>query len=354
MTNKHFKLKGILLYNIFFVLAATIFYYLIPVILNYPPNSINNAFERGIDDGMTFNVQFTLIIIVAMILFNSFFLYQVYKVSEYKKYTGKEDEKSKEKLESIKRKCFSSPYKIYAVHALLPSIAIAFVLCVTGAERILSYRIALLVFAFTLVLALLSYISSKEIFTNILSEINNQSKSKKRFDVGYKWKIIFLIYPLIMATVFLFAFATNSMLADERGNFIYENYNSQMDLINFEGLNTIEGYIEKLGQITKHSKEDTLFIISKDAVLYADINRENISDFFIRYTFFNCDANSNECVVGRTYGYYASKFQGAYKFFYLNGEKIAVRSCIWHRKCRKFICCCSNSSNVACNVCFFS
>lgn len=325
MTKKHFKLKGILLYNIFFVLAATIFYYLIPVILNFPPNSINNAFERGIDDGMTFNIQFTMIIVFAMILFNAFFLYQVYKVSKYKMYLNKDDEKSAIKLEEIRKKCFSSPYKIYAVHAILPSFAIALVLWITGAARVLIFRTSLLIFAFTLVLALLSYISSKQIFTNILEEINNQSRYKKKFNVGYKWKIVFLIYPLIMATIFLFVFATNSMLSDESGEFIYENYASQMNFINFENLNSIDEYKEKLKQINKHSNDDVLFIISKDKVIYTDQITEYISDFFIRYTFFNNN-------TGRTYGYYASKIQGAYKFFNLNGEKIAVRNSVYDRK----------------------
>lgn len=287
MKKNHFKLKGILLYNIFFIISAIIFYYLIPVILNYPPNSINNEFERGIDDGMTFNLQFTMIIIAMMVIFNAFFVNQVLQVGRYKKYINKDDETSKKKLEEIRKKCFSSPYKIYAVHALIPSLTIGVVLCITGAEMVLAIKIALLVFAFTLVLALLSYISSKEIFTSVLTEINNQTKYEKKFNIGYKWKIFFLIYPLIMATIFLFAFAANSMIANEGGDFIYENYESQMNFVNFDEATTLEEYKEKLGKITKHSKDDVLFIITENETLYSDIETNSLDAFFRRYTFFN-------------------------------------------------------------------
>lgn len=317
MKKEHFKLKGILLYNIFFIISSIIFYYLIPIILNYPPDSINNEFERGIDDGMSFNVQFTMIIISVMIIFNMFFVYQVSKVSKYKKYINKDDEYSKKAIEKIRKRCFTSPYKIYAVHAIAPTLAIGFILYFTGAEMVLTLRVALLICAFTLVLALLSYISAKEIFTTVLKEIKNQTKYEKKINIGYKWKIFFLIYPLIMATIFLFAFATNSMLASESGDFIYENYNSQMNFINFDEAKTFDEYKQKLHEITKHSNSDELFIITENEVLYSDKEKTGIDDFFKRYTFYNTD---NE----RTYGYYASKIQGVCRIYKIDGQKIAV------------------------------
>ena len=117
--------------------------------------------------------------------------------------------------------------------------------------------------------------------------------------------------------VFLFAFATNSMLASESGDFIYENYNSQMNFINFDEAKTLDEYKQKLHEIAKHSTSDELFIITEDEVLYSDKEKTGIDNFFKRYTFYN--AND-----GRTYGYYASKIQGVCKIYEINGQKIAV------------------------------
>lgn len=317
MEKEHFKLKGILLYNIFFIISAVIFYYLIPIILNYPPNSINNAFERGIDDGMLFKEQFSIIFVLAILIFNMYFLSQVYQISKYIKYINQDDEISKKKFENLRKKCFALPYKVYMVHVFVPTLTIGLILFFTGAEMVLTLKTSLLIFVFALVLALLSYISSKEIFTSVLAKINNQSKCDRKFNISYQKKIFFLIYPLIIAIIFLFAFATNSILVTRSGEFIFENYNLQMNTINFDEAKTLDEYKQKLHEIVKHSTSDELFIITKDEILYSDKEKTMIDNFFKRYTFYYGDS-------GRTYGYFCSTNQGICKIYEINGQEIAV------------------------------
>ena len=184
MKIKNVRFRGILLYNIFFIIAALGFYFLIPIMLNYPPNSINNEFETTIDMGMKYDWQYTGIILFAILVSNAYFINRIKVVDKYKLYVGKEDETSKQELEKIKKKCFSYPYQIYIVHAVFPSVAIGLGLWLTGAETILTSRIVMLILAFTLVLGLLAYIFSKSIFNEVLTILGNRKKYKNRLEIS--------------------------------------------------------------------------------------------------------------------------------------------------------------------------
>ena len=107
------RTKAIFVYNIFFIIAAVAFYYLIPVMLNYPPNCINNEFEKTVDDGMQYFWQYTIIFSSAMIVSNIYFINQLKSVEKYKEYVDKDDPNSMRNLDRIKRKCFLLPYQIY-------------------------------------------------------------------------------------------------------------------------------------------------------------------------------------------------------------------------------------------------
>ena len=94
-------LKSIILYNIFFILIAIYTYFLIPRILNYPPNSINTEFEKNIDEGYKFDAQYITTVFGVMILSNSIFLLEMKKIKGWEKYIDADpnDESNKFKIE---------------------------------------------------------------------------------------------------------------------------------------------------------------------------------------------------------------------------------------------------------------
>lgn len=305
MKIKNERLKGILLYNIFFIIAAIGFYFLIPTMLNYPPNSINNAFEQSIDLGMKYDWQYMGIITFAIIVSNLYFVNRIIKVDKYKKYIGREDEESKNELEKIKRKCFSFPYQIYLVHAAFPSVAIALVMWLTGADGILTSRIVMLILAFTLVLGLLAYIFSKGIFNEVLTKLENRKKYKNHIQISFKEKIFLLFLPLLFVAILFSAISADTLLARERGDFIFENYKSQLAMLEYFNIATKEEAINTLKNIEKRNEEDVYFVMNEKEIVYQDIEDKGLDEFFRKYTF-------NVAVDGHTYGYYASGIQGVY------------------------------------------
>lgn len=309
------KSKSLLLYNLFFIIASIIFYFLIPIMLNYPPNSINNAFEKTIDMGLTTIVQYSSIIIVAIIISNIYFVSQIKSVEKYKNYVDKEDEESKKKLEAIKKKCFSLPYKIYLIHATVPCIVLVLILLATGAKMSLTFRIFSLVFIFTIVLGLIAYIFSNNIFREILIELKNEKKYTGKLNLNYRSRVFLLFLPLFLLVLLFMMMTADMLLAKERGKLISDNYSTQFASQDYSILNNVEDIKENLKSIKKFNDDDTLFIISRDGVVYSDTDEE-ITDFFIKYTF-------NVAENGHTYGYYASWIQGSYILCTIDGVEYA-------------------------------
>ena len=60
----NYKIKAIFLYDILILIAGIFFSAIIPSILNYPPDSINNEFETTIDMGLNYYVQTGFVTIV--------------------------------------------------------------------------------------------------------------------------------------------------------------------------------------------------------------------------------------------------------------------------------------------------
>ena len=54
--------KILVVYVFTFLIIGGIFFFLLPTLLNYPPDSINNDFQRSVDSGLLYSEQYILII----------------------------------------------------------------------------------------------------------------------------------------------------------------------------------------------------------------------------------------------------------------------------------------------------
>lgn len=298
------KIKAILLYNLLVVIVGIVFSAIIPSILNYPPNSINNEFETTIDMGLNYYVQVGFIIAVVIICSNLYLLWQLKKAEKYTLYIGKNDAESIKKLNDIKAKCFKKPYQIYIFHVLVPNIGMILIMGITGTSLSLTLSIGILLFSLFLVIAVLAYIFSKNIFNKILFAVNNQQKYPGKFEMRFAHKIFLFIFPLIFSAILFSAVVAGSLLDRERGNSIFENYLNKFERSDMP-LTSLENVTNFLKSIKKYDKSDICFIISNDRVIFKDQETDGLDDFFIKYTY-------NVAQGHRTYGYYASNLQAIY------------------------------------------
>lgn len=60
--------KIIIIFTITVIIIGIIFFPILPRLLNYPPDSINNEFQRNIDLGILYTEQYILIIFLCFLI----------------------------------------------------------------------------------------------------------------------------------------------------------------------------------------------------------------------------------------------------------------------------------------------
>lgn len=316
--------KTLLLYNVFFAIVVFIIYCVITKLLSYPPNSINTEFEKNIDMGFNFNAQYIVTVLVGMTISNGIFLIELHKIRDWEKYIGYSgnDEKILKRLTKIKRDCFKIPTTLYVIHALIPPIVTTLGLLLAGTKPTLVANMLVVIFMIFITLGLLIYIFSKNLLSTVFEKLGNTEKHKTKFSIsGYRMRMFFQFFPLVLIVGCLSYLATNSVMIEEKGEILFQRYYEDLETLKISESTSKEEMISKLNTIEKYDEADTLFIlkgndINSIEIVYQD-NDEEITEFFEKYTFFWGD-------IHHTYGYYASGIQGAYQFVNLDGDTYAV------------------------------
>ena len=155
--------KLALVNTLIFAIIAAVLYFALPFVLNYPPNSTDNSFQIEIV-GITYTTQFIIIISVLLIM-----LYIALRLV-YRKLSLSEDKlNNPEYIRNLRKKAFNYPYFMLLVELFVPSIIIAILLFAFNTEAELVIRITTVVFSFSAVFAIFSYMLSKKFFSNRLT-----------------------------------------------------------------------------------------------------------------------------------------------------------------------------------------
>ena len=278
---------------------------IIPKILNYGPGTINTDFDIQMSY-ISYNTQFLIlgiIIILAIVCSTKFFLRDIdkwYKSPADKRYSDKE------KIKQIRKKCLTLPYMFYIFEILTPSIVTVIVLSLTGSHfSIMISKIIILLASFSILLGVVSFIFSKNLYDEILSKTYIEGDNIG-FRVSLRKRILILVFPICLASIILTALVGYSGSVIEKEEVLYNSYN-RLILENFdkEKLYTKDEIKNIAQNIKLYNSADTIFLLSADKNL--DIIQGNkISDFVIEYTIQISEQND-----GRLYDSYGVDNQGA-------------------------------------------
>ena len=102
--------KIIIIFTITVIIIGIIFFPILPRLLNYPPDSINNEFQRNIDLGILYTEQYILIIFLCFLigLIAIKLSTKILDINEDKDFSKYNKDNTK-----IIGKIFNLPYKIY-------------------------------------------------------------------------------------------------------------------------------------------------------------------------------------------------------------------------------------------------
>lgn len=307
--------KIIIIFTITVIIIGIIFFPILPRLLNYPPDSINNEFQRNIDLGILYTEQYILIIFLCFLigLIAIKLSTKILDINEDKDFSKYNKDYTK-----IIGKIFNLPYKIYLIHLLIPSIAIISLYAISeGSINIGTLKIALLIVTIETLIALVVFIYCKNLISKILERNNINEKYINKFS-SLKTKIFIIILPMILVALVFTSLLGYSRIVEEKSQYMYLS-NEMILEENFTKkdytLNEVETILENIKLL---QDDDTQFIIYEDGD-YTTLNKKNLSDFFIKYTLQKSENQRN-----RTYETYGIDIQGAVKQINIDGSKAYI------------------------------
>ncbi len=289
--------------TIVFALIAVILYFTLPFVLNYPPNSIDNDFQIEIV-GIKYSTQFLILITILLIL-----LYTTLRIVYSKLSLSKESSKtnSKNYIKSIRKKAFNYPYMMFLLELFVPAIIVAILLFVFNTEGELVLRISTVVFSFSAVFAIFSYMLNKRFFANKLIETAKASNNDiNGIRIQLYKKLLIQILPLFLYSFVLILLISISLMTGEKGNLLHHFYRQELlSKFDEEKTYTIDEIKDILNSMEFKSEGDHALIMSANdgKVIYSP---EELNQFFINYTLDFYDKTE-----GYTYEYYGQNREGA-------------------------------------------
>lgn len=294
--------KKLALVNIFiFAILAAVLYFVLPFVLNYPPNSTDNSFQIEIV-GITYTTQFIIIISILLVL-----LYIALRFIYSKLSLSEEKLNNPDYIRNLRKKSFNYPYMMLLLELFVPSIIIAILLFAFNTEAELVIRITTVVFSFSAVFAIFSYMLSKKFFSNRLTATASLAKNEVTgIRLPLYNKLLIQILPLFLYSFVLILLISMSLMTKEKGDLLYHFYRQELlSRFNQETVYNITDVENILNSIEFKSEGDHALIISaNDGEVY--YSPENLNDFFIKYTL-----NFYDETDGYTYEYYGQNREGA-------------------------------------------
>ena len=188
---------------------------------------------------------------------------------------------------------------------IFPSFLAFIILSITGSHsNIMIGKIILLLGSFSLLLAVVSFIFSKDIYNEILAKTYMEG-----FNIGgrinLKARVFLLILPVILASILMLALLGYSSSVKEKEEVLFYTYNKHLnEYFDTSRAYSYEEVYDILSNMQVLAKNDTLFIISKEGQAVT-VTGKTINDFVIEYTL-----QLSEKYNGRIYDSYGVDAQG--------------------------------------------
>ena len=314
------------LYLVVPLLITGIMYKILPYILNYPPDSINNEFQKKID-GITYAQQYVVLIFIVIILSLIFLMINLKKIERNILSIQKKDKDKIEKgLKKLTKLCFNIPIKVYYAEIIIPLVVLPTILKLINADISAIIKISTLYTVFFILASVISYVFTQSKYNDIMTRLYKEygeffdkinNKNKTRGIKKISTKLIIQIFPLMCAAIFFIVFFTYNLTAKRTGDIYSDLYNKNLQRIMKTRYDTEDEMIKELKKIDKIDKSHRLFIIKEDrSIIYSE---EELSKFFVEYT-----VEKSENQGGRTYDYYCIDATGTTFKVYINGQKYFV------------------------------
>ena len=287
------------------IAICAVFYFILPNLLNYPPDTINTQFDKEVSI-LYYCFQFLIAVFFILTIFIIYFKIKLRKIDKWE-----EDKPTDKKtILDIRKLCLSFPYKLYII------------LEITGSHPlVLIFKIGILVFSFSTLLSSFFLIVSKNILYPVLKETSDLlSIREQKHTMGLTARLIFQIFPSILVTALVICLIGYSRLTVEKGNFLTTYYKKVLTDAHLEENMTEDPleYVKNNLTSSYISSSDFLFVEYPDGSIRTT-NDTELSHFFVKYMHELSPSHGN-----RVYEAYTIDAQGVIETFNYNGQNYTV------------------------------
>lgn len=281
-----------------------LFAIIMPKLLNYGPESINTPFDIQMSYIAYWQQHLCIGLLLVLLTFITTGL--SFKIVD-KFYLSNDPNKYNDikLIKKVRKKCFSLPYKIPIFEAMIPAVSALFVLILTGSHvSVMLVKILIAVFAFSIILAVLSFIFSKGIYNEVLTKTYKENLNIG-LRINLKFKILLQVLPLLIFCTMILTFISFSFMVRSKED-VYFNVYDDLVTENFSENKTYT-YSEiynKLDALKIFDDSHSKFIIKPDNSVTTLTGSE--PSFFVQeYT-----KQIAQKYNGRTYDSYGVDTQG--------------------------------------------
>ena len=301
-------------------LIALCLYPFLPIILEYPPNSIDNQFQLDFD-GITYTQQYVLLIglIVScsliVLLIRAYRIHRCIDKLDIVNNSISKDEKVR-LLTKVRALCYNTPYLLYFLEILLPLIFLPITFIVIDAYPLTILKICLTYLSFFTLASVTSFVFSKHQFAYILTLLNNMypeimekieiiASNKKRTKLkSLSAKLVLQFVPLVVVSLVFISLIGYVQTAKKTGDIYYDSYQTIIGNSFNKVFKSETEVKDTLHEITLLDDSHQYFIINSDGSSYV-AHGANLEPFFISYVLKNSEGQD-----GRAYDYFCVDSEG--------------------------------------------
>ena len=315
--NMNISTKMTLSFCSLLIAICAVFYFILPNLLNYPPDTINTQFDKEVSI-LYYCFQFLIAVFFILTIFIIYFKIKLRKIDKWE-----EDKPTDKKtILDIRKLCLSFPYKLYIILEIFPVVIVSLVLEFTGSHPlVLIFKIGILVFSFSTLLSSFFLIVSKNILYHVLKETSDLlSIREQKHTMGLTARLIFHIFPSILVTALVICLIGYARLTVEKGNFLTTYYEKVLTDAHLEENMTGDPLEYVKNNLTSNyiSSSDFLFVEYPDGSIRTT-NDTELSHFFVKYMHELSPSHDN-----RVYEAYTIDAQGVIETFNYNGQNYTV------------------------------
>lgn len=315
---KHLSISGqlVLYFLIIFFAFSILLYNIIPILLNYPPDTINTQFDAEVSI-LYYKYQFLLVVIGISIFFT---LYLKISIRRIDKWWRNRDSDMKTILQ-IRKQAMNFPFKLYVSMEILPVIILLATLVMTGSHpTILLFKMTTIIFSFATLIASLFLVLSKNALYPVLVETSKyiyMDEDTKSFSL--RSKLIFQLFPSVLVVALIISLIGYYRLTVEKGELLNDYYSTslqtEIDEIaknpNIDNVNRI---------LSSYYLDDTVFSfieLPDNSIITS--NGTELGHFFIKYMHDLAKTHNNT-----VYETYTVDSQAVIQTITFNGEEYTI------------------------------